>query len=432
MIKSYFSLRRRAVVAALAFVAAVSSAPFGGWALAGDRHGHGFGDSHGSAWVGSFATSPQFVRSTQTPVIFPAQTTIRQIVHTSVGGRAVRVRLSNEYGTEPLMIGAAHVALRSSGDGIIPGTDYPLTFSGKTSVMVAPGAPVVSDPVPLRIPPLFDVAISMYLPDETTGGTLHSVGLQTNYVAPAGGDYTGAIDLPDGTTYLNYFFLAGIEVLGSPNSNAIVALGDSITDGTRSTPDTNSRWPNFLAQRLQGSYSLRNIGVLDEGISGNRIFSGEAGSPTLSRFDRDVLSKPNVDFMTVLIGINDIGNSARGTGPFVTPEDIIAGYRQIIARAHAKGITVYGCTLTPIKGSGYDFPQAEADRQAVNAWIRESHEFDAVIDFDRATRDPADPAQFLPEYDSGDHLHPNDTGYKAMADAIPLHLFRGEGVKSLH
>lgn len=423
MIKGLNEIRRRGLITALAFVATTALAPHATPVFAGND-GHDSGRDDPGVWVGTFSTSPQFVRSNQTAVVFPAQTTIRQIVRTSVGGSAVRVRLSNEFGTGPLVVGAARVALRSSGNGIVPGTDYPLTFGGKTSVMLAPGAPAVSDPVPLNVPPLFDVAISIYLPNETTGSTLHSVGLQTNYVAPAGGDYTGAINLPAGTTYQNYFFLAGAEVRASSRAFAVVTLGDSITDGTRSSPDTNSRWPNFLAQRLAASRSLGEIGVLNEGISGNRIFSGDAGVPTLARFDRDVLAKPEVEFMTLLIGINDIGNSARGTGPLVTPGDIIAGYRQIIARAHARDIKVYGATLTPIKGSGYDFPQAEVDRQAVNAWIRGSGEFDAVIDFDLATRDPADPARFLPAYDSGDHLHPNDVGYKSMADAIPLKLFR--------
>ncbi|MEJ2427440.1 MAG: SGNH/GDSL hydrolase family protein [Deltaproteobacteria bacterium] len=376
-------------------------------------------------WVGTWATSPQFVRPRDTPVIFPAQTTIRQIVHTSVDGKVLRVRLSNEFGEETLVIGAARVALSAGDDSIVPGTSRQLTFDGETSVMLAYGAPAVSDPVLLKVPPLSDLAISIYLPDETTSITLHRVGLQTTYVVPAGGDFTGDVSLPSPTDeYLNYFFLGGVEVVAEKSSAAVVALGDSITDGTRSTPNTNSRWPNFLAERLQDDHSLRDIGVLDEGISGNRIYSGEAGVPTLTRFDRDVLSKPEVKFMILLIGINDIGNSARGTGPFVTPGDIIAGYRQIIARSHEHDIKVYGATLTPIKGSGYDNPPAEDDRQAVNAWIRTSGEFDAVIDFDRATRNPADPAQFLPEYDSGDHLHPNDVGYKAMADAIDLKLFK--------
>ncbi len=411
--------RRGLLAATVAFAGALAALPYASPALAAPG---------GPAWMGTWSTSPQFVRSTQTPVVFPAQTTIRQIVHTSAAGTSVRVRLSNEFGTDPLVIGAAHVALRSSAAGIVPGTDYVLTFGGHGSVMIAPGAPVISDPVPLAVPPLWDVAVSLYLPNETTGGTLHSTALQTNYIAPAGGDYTGEIVLPTGTTIQNWFFLTGVQVLAGARPASIVTLGDSITDGTRSTPDTNSRWPNFLAERLQGTVGLSRIGVLDEGISGNRIFSGDAGVPTLTRFDRDVLSKPAVKFMTLLIGINDIGNSARGTGPLVTADDVIAGYRQLIARAHSHGILVYGCTLTPIEGSGYDYPQAEADRQAANAWIRSSGEFDAVIDFDLATRDPSHPARFLPAYDSGDHLHPNDEGYRAMAAAIPLNLFRALAV----
>lgn len=383
-----------------------------------------WGRSKDDEWLGTWATSPQSQSAVQTPRNFDPATTLRQIARTSIGGVEVRVRLSNELGTTPLVIGSASIALRSSGSAIVPGSDRPLTFSGLSSVTIPPGAPMLSDPVKLHVPPLSDLAVSIYLPAGAQGTTFHNVGLQTNYIAPAGGDYTSAVQLPSPTTVLNYFFLTGIEVTASKQAAAIVTLGDSITDGTRSTPDTNSRWPNVLALRLQERRGFDHLSVLNEGISGNRILSAGSGPNTLSRFDRDVLSKPGVKYMTLLIGINDIGNSARGTGPLVTVADIITGYRQIIERAHQHGITVYGATLTPIQGSGYDFPIAEANRQAVNHWIRTSGEFDAVIDFDAVTRDPSQPARFLPAYDSGDHLHPNDVGYKAMGEAIPLKLFR--------
>jgi lysophospholipase L1-like esterase len=274
------------------------------------------------------------------------------------------------------------------------------------------------------VPPLTDLAISLYLPVATSGTTFHNVASQTNHIAPAGGDYTSAVVMPTEATALNYFFLSGVTVKASERAQAVVALGDSITDGTRSTPDTNNRWPNTLARRLMEDRRTDHIAVLNEGISGNRILSAGSGPNMLSRFDRDVLAKRAVKYIVLLIGINDIGNSARGTGPLVTADDIIAGYRQLIARARQNDIRIYAGTLTPIAGSGYDFPAAEAMRQSVNHWIRTSGAFDAVIDFDAVTRDPADPTRFLPAYDSGDHLHPNDAGYAAMGRAIPLTLFR--------
>ncbi len=407
--------RRRGLLAAAALSIAVGSLQVAAPAWAKSKHDH---------WLGTWATSPQTQSATQTPRTFEPSTTIRQIVRTSIGGTEVRVRLSNELGSTPLVVGSASVALRSGGAAIVPGTDRPLTFSGLTSVTIPPGAPMLSDPVALAVPPLSDVAISIHLPQGAQGTTFHSVGLQSNYIAPAGGDYTSATVLPSPTTVLNYFFLTGVEVAAPKRAAAVVTLGDSITDGTRSTPDTNSRWPNVLAMRLQENRSLDHLSVLNEGISGNRLLSAGSGPNTLSRFDRDVLSKPGVEYLTLLIGINDIGNSARGTGPVVTAEDIITGYRQIVVRAHEHGIAVYGATLTPIQGSGYDFPAAESMRQTVNEWIRSSGEFDAVIDFDAATRDPEQPARFLPAYDSGDHLHPNDAGYRAMGMLIPLRLFR--------
>jgi len=420
MLDTSFARRRVAAWAAAGALAIGLGLPAGAWA------GDGFSGQHGveREHIGTWAAGPQTQNATQVPREFAAGTTVRQIVRVSLGGVEIRVRFSNELSSVPLQIGAASVALHAGGSAIVAGSDRTLTFGGKTSIVVPPGAPAVSDPVHLRVPPLAHLAISMHLPSATTGTTFHNVASQTTYIAPAGGDYTQAVVMPTEATALNYFFLSGVTVKASERALAVVALGDSITDGTRSTPDTDSRWPNTLALRLLEDRRTDHIAVLNEGISGNRILSAGSGPNTLSRFDRDVLAKRAVKHVVVLIGINDIGNSARGTGPVVTADDIIAGYRQLIARARQNDIRIYAGTLTPIAGSGYDFPAAEAMRQAVNHWIRTSGAFDAVIDFDAVTRDPGNPTRFLPAYDSGDHLHPNDAGYAAMGRAVPLSLFR--------
>jgi lysophospholipase L1-like esterase len=388
-------------------------------------------------WVGTWGAGPggpPLPANTQT---FTDQT-VRLIVHTSVGGNRVRIRLSNELGSTPLRIGAAHIALRAGGADIQAGTDRPLTFSGNTSITIPPGAPVLSDPVDLNVPALSDLAISLYLPGTVGATTIHGTASQTNYVSLPG-DFTGAATLPTQRTILSWPFLTEVDVDGGQAAGgaAIVTLGDSITDGTRSTPDTNNRWPDWLARRLQTvrdpatAAAVQGIntrlGVVNRGISGNRLISNPpegslAGRNALERFDRDVLATAGVRYMTVMLGINDIGNSPNATP--IAAEELIAGYRQLIARAHVKGIAAYGATLTPFEGAGYYSPEKEVVRQAVNNWIRSSDEFDGVIDFDRVTRDPAHPTRFLPAYDSGDHLHPNDLGYQAMGNAVPLELFR--------
>jgi len=382
-------------------------------------------------WVGTWGAGPggpPLPANTQT---FTDQT-VRLVVHTSIGGTRVRIRLSNEMGTTPLRIGAAHIALRASGADIVAGTDRPLTFGGNASVTLPPGAPALSDPVDLNVPALSDLAVSLYLPGTVGATTIHGTASQTNYVSLPG-DFTGAASLPTQRTILSWPFLTEVDVTG--NAAAIVALGDSITDGTRSTPDTNNRWPDWLARRLQtvrdpaGGLNNR-LGVVNRGISGNRLLSNPAegslaGRSIQERFDRDVLATAGVRYMTLMIGINDIGNSSAANP--VSANDLIAGYRQVIARAHAKGIAVYGATLTPFEGAGYYSAEKEVVRQAVNAWIRSGDEFDGVIDFDRVTRDPSHPGRFLPAYDSGDHLHPNDLGYQAMGNAVPLELFRSIG-----
>ncbi len=380
-------------------------------------------------WVATWGASPVApVPANTTNTGFTNQT-VRLIVHTSLGGNEVRVRLSNAFGTESLAIGAAHVALRSMNAGIASGTDRAITFSGSNSVTIPPGALVVSDSVKLDVPALADLAVSVYLPGPTGQATWHAAAFSTNYISKAG-DFTGAADLPVDHTVTSWFYLTDVEVKSSKDTLAIVTFGDSITDGTRSTPDTNHRWPNLLAERLAQRHI--KLSVVDEGIAGNRVLHDFVGPNALARFDRDVLEQPGVGYVTVLLGINDIGDIGRlpavaqpGRGPQpVSADEIIAGHRQMITRAHEHGLKIVGCTLTPFEGAGYFTPEGETKRQAVNKFIRTSGAYDAVIDFDAVVRDPAHPARFPAMYDSGDHLHPNDAGYKAMADAIDLSLFK--------
>jgi lysophospholipase L1-like esterase len=385
-------------------------------------------------WTGTWGTAPAGPPPVANLETFTDQT-LRLIVHTSIGGNRVRIRVSNEFGTTPLVIGAARIGVRATGSDVAPGTDRSLTFSGNTSITIPPGAPVLSDPVDLNVPALGDLAISLYLPGTVQANTIHGTALQTNYISLPG-NFTAAATLPVQRTITSWPFLTEVDVDSAGAS--IVTLGDSITDGTRSTVDTNNRWPDWLARRLQ---TVRDpvtgingrLGVVNRGISGNRLLTDApnllAGRSILERFDRDVLATAGVRYMTLMIGINDIGNSPN-TNP-IPAADLIAGYRQVIARAHAKGIAVFGATLTPFEGAGYYSPEKEVVRAAVNNWIRSSDEFDAVIDFDLATRDPSHPTRFLPAYDSGDHLHPNDLGYQAMGNAVPLTLFRSLGASAL-
>lgn len=366
-------------------------------------------------WIGTWSTSPV----SGATIRFENQT-LREIVHLSLGGDGVRVRLSNAFGTEPLWIDEAHVALRASGSAIVPGTDRTLTFGGSPVVLVPTGAPVLSDPVELAVPAQSDLAISLYLGGNFGAPTVHGTALETSFISPAG-NFAGAEVMPIADTTQSWYYLADVEVIASERASAIVTLGDSITDGTRSTPDTNRRWPDRLATRLLEEG--REIAVLNQGISGNRILHDSAGPNALSRFDRDVLAQQGVRYVVLLEAINDIGRS------FTTPEEavdadaLIIGYRQLVERAHLRGLKIIGATLTPFEGASYFSEQGEADRETVNDFVRNSGQFDGVIDFDAAVRDPSAPRRFLPVYDSGDHLHPNDAGYEAMAAAIDLSLF---------
>ena len=379
-------------------------------------------DNH---WVGTWAASPQSVDpfTPANPASFNGQT-IRQVVHASIGGQRIRVRFTNELGANALTIGAAHVALQSTDSSIVAGSDRVLTFAGQGSVSIPKGAPMLSDPVDLKVPPLSNVVVTIYLPNATSNSTFHALGRQTTYISGPG-NFTGVVAFPTIITTQSWYFLSALEVVAEPRSVAVVTLGDSITDGFASTVNANRRWPNVLAERLQESHRFAHIAVMDEGISGNRVLHDIIGPNALSRVDRDVLAASGVKYVTLLEGINDIGFSGFIPTEAVSADEIIAGYRQIITRAHAKGLLIYGCTLTPFGGLGapYETPAGEVKRQAVNQWIRTSDAFDAVIDFDRAVRDPAKPTHILPAYDSGDHLHPNDAGYRAMAESIDLRLF---------
>jgi lysophospholipase L1-like esterase len=387
------------------------------------------GDQIGDHWVATWGASPSV---DSPPVTFDNQS-VRQIALVTIGGRGqhLRVRLSNELGAEDVIVGAAHVGLATSGGSILPNSDRTLTFSGETSVAIPAGAPVVSDPVDFDLgaplPNLSHLAVSLYFPNNTVVEALHPYGEQTAYITD--GNTTGATNLGNVRSISqSRFFVSRIDVLAAPE--AIVALGDSITDGYGSTPDGDGRWPDYLAQRLANltcSVCLPATFVVNAGISGNRLLRYGTGPSALARFDRDVLSTPGGRYVILLEGINDIGFDDE-TGVVVTADDLIAGYRQLIRRAHSKGLYIYGGTLTPFHGSGYDpldapRPDREFLRQAVNGWIRTSGEFDAVIDFDAAIRDPAAPVQLSAIYDSGDHIHPSDAGYQAMANAISLGLF---------
>ncbi|MGH9584488.1 MAG: SGNH/GDSL hydrolase family protein, partial [Bryobacteraceae bacterium] len=344
----------------------------------------------------------------------------------------VRVRLSNAYGPHTVEIGAAHIALRGQGSSIIPGSDRALTFSGRKSVAIPPNAPVLSDPVKLKVPANGDLAISIFIPKSTPGGGIHYDAQQTNYIGK--GDLTGAVSIPQAATIESWAFLTEVDVTAPETASAIVAFGDSITDGYHSTVGANRRWPNFLADRLLAGHRQPEVAVLDEGIGGNRILHDASGNVAfgvnaLSRFDRDAISEPGVKYVIVLEGINDIGHagSSAPMSQAVSAADIIAGLKQLIARAHEHGLKIFGATLTPFAGTVYkDYftPRKEVERKAVNKWIRTSHAFDGTIDFDKAVQDPKHPDRMLPRYDSGDHLHPNDAGYKAMANAINLGWFR--------
>lgn len=399
-------------------------------------------------WVGTWAAAPMAVNNarvvtpaaapaqpippaaanpnpTQPPVVYGvADTTLREIVHISLGGPMVRVVFTNEFGTDPLTIGAAHVAVSQGGSSINLVSAAGLTFGGHTSVTIPPGALMVSDPADVKLPARADLAISFFLPAQPIRQlSQHTLADQTSYTAP--GNVVGAKTLDNPVAILSWPFVKGVDVKVSSHSGAVVAFGDSITDGRFATDDANSRWPDELARRLLADPRTADLGVLNEAINGNRILHDNTGPGALARFDRDVIAQSGVKYVIVLEAINDIGHAYARDGRYdvVSAADLIAGYVQLAERAHSHGIRIYFATLTPYTGATYMSPEGEEVRQTLNQWIRTTNESDGFIDFDKVIQDPANPATLLAAYDHGDHLHPNDTGYKAMSDSIDLKLF---------
>jgi len=387
-------------------------------------------------WIATWTASPQDVWGPDFPAPIEAPRnlwgqTLRQVARVSIGGQRVRVVLSNEFGRWPFDVGTASIALSDGGSTIVPGSARPLTFGGQPSIAIPPGAPVVSDPVDLDLPPLSSVAVSFFAPYVTPVTSFHYDARQTTYLAA--GDRTDDVDFEAGSTFTSRILLSEIMVEAPAGARAIVTFGDSITDGDQSTVDANRRWPDVLARRLHEAGGPP-IAVLNEGISGARVLRDRMGANALARFDRDVLRHRHADTVILMMGINDIGwpdSVLEPHAPAPSADDIIAGYQQLVARAHLHGLRIIGATLTPFADTfegtplaDYYNPEKEQKRQTVNTWIRQSGAFDAVVDFDAVLRDPQRPSHLQATYDSGDHLHPNDAGYEAMARSIDLALLR--------
>jgi lysophospholipase L1-like esterase len=382
-------------------------------------------------WVAAWGTAQQLMKpervipSAQVPPPKVERQTVRMVARSAIAGSQLRVSLSNSFGHGPVRIDAAQVARAADDGAIFPGSSRPLTFGGRAWVVLPPGARISSDPVPFDVRAQADLTVSLYVEGDSGPTTSHPIGLRGAWLAP--GNQVTTEKLSGATLFRSYLWLEGIDVMATARTAAVIAFGDSITDGFSTTPDADTPWPSILARRLAAQRGAAPRSVINMGISGNRVLREGAGSSGLARFDRDVLSRPGARWVLLLLGINDIGFSAIPGLPAsekATAEDIIAGYQMLIARARLHGLTIIGATLTPFEGVNTYTPASEQMRQQVNQWIRGSKQFDAIVDFDLATRDPGHPTRLRPEFDSGDHIHPNDTGNRAMAEAVDLKLFR--------
>jgi lysophospholipase L1-like esterase len=392
------------------------------WAVTTTQGRFAFADDRASRWVGTWACSPQLADADiSPPAAALADGTLRQIVRVSIGGTKIRARFSNALGNSDLTIGSAHIARAANGK-IESATDVPLTFHEQASVTIPAGALMYSDPVAFDLPPLSDLVVTIHLLASVPGGvTVHSGSRATSYFVH--GDAVSVSEWPSPQRDDHWYFLNGVDVAVKKSASSVAVLGDSITDGKNSTTNGNGRWTDELARRLHANKGTASVGVLNEGIGGNRLLHDGLGPNALARLDRDVLAQPGVRWLIVLEGVNDIGTCTSACDLDTIAHDMIGAYEQIIFRAHAHGIRVYGATILPFGGSFYASPDTERIRQSVNRWIRTGGQFDAVIDFDMVTRDPKSPANLSAAADSGDHLHPGDAGYKLMGDSVSLKLF---------
>ena len=371
-------------------------------------------------WVGTWGTAPQLTEPRNLPPPTGlTSNTLRQVVRVSIGGKKIRMHFSNAFGNDPMSMATVRAAVSVGDSAIKTETERALTFSGQPSVMIPAGETIFSDALDFDLAPLSDVAVTIYFHETPRDVTGHPGSRTTSYLEA--GAAVSAAELPAAARTQHWYGLTGIDVLAENSAAAIVTLGDSITDGRGTETDKNNRWPDDLANRLQAGSATRKVAVLNEGIGGNCVLRGGLGPTAVARFDRDVLGQASVRWLIVLEGVNDIGGS-RGTNSTVA-DDLIAAYQKFIDQAHAKKVHVLGGTILPFGGSQYASAGHETARQAVNAWIRNSGKFDAVIDFDAAVRDPRISSKLLPAADSGDHLHPSIKGYQMMADRVDLKLF---------